>query len=72
MNKKFFSKIILFGEYCIIYNNSKCLSIPYKSYYGYLNYNNNNNNKNNNNDNNNNNNNNNEIFFFKKKIKKIF
>ena len=33
--KKFFSKILLFGEYGII-KNSKALVIPYKKYYGSL------------------------------------
>ena len=34
-NKKFFSKVLLFGEYGII-KNSKALVIPYKKYYGSL------------------------------------
>ena len=33
--KKFFSKILLFGEYGII-KNSKAIVIPYKKYYGSL------------------------------------
>ena len=35
IKKKFFSKILLFGEYGII-KNSKALVIPYKKYYGSL------------------------------------
>ena len=34
-NKKFFSKVLLFGEYGII-KNSKALVIPYNKYYGSL------------------------------------
>ncbi len=34
--KKFYSKILLFGEYGVI-SNSNALSIPFKKFYGYLN-----------------------------------
>ena len=35
-NKKFYSKILLFGEYGVI-SNSNALSIPFENFYGYLN-----------------------------------
>ncbi|MDA0331048.1 MAG: mevalonate kinase, partial [Bacteroidetes bacterium] len=35
-NKKFYSKILLFGEYGVI-SNSNALSIPFEKFYGYLN-----------------------------------
>ena len=35
-NKKFYSKVLLFGEYGVL-SNSNALSIPFKKFYGYLN-----------------------------------
>ena len=35
-NKRFFSKILLFGEYGIM-SNSDAISLPFKEFYGYLN-----------------------------------
>ena len=35
-NKKFYSKVLLFGEYGVL-SNSNALSIPFEKFYGYLN-----------------------------------
>ena len=35
-NKKFYSKVLLFGEYGVL-SNSNALSIPLEKFYGYLN-----------------------------------
>ena len=35
--KKFYSKVLLFGEYGVL-SNSNALSIPFEKFYGYLNY----------------------------------
>ena len=35
-NKKFYSKVLLFGEYGVL-SNSNALSIPFGKFYGYLN-----------------------------------
>ena len=35
-NKKFYSIVLLFGEYGVL-SNSNALSIPFEKFYGYLN-----------------------------------